>query len=280
MGKNNNPEIVIANNKKGGKMYVFPSDIYELVNNRMTLTIHEYIRGNPNNPGTLSEALATIVLPLPEGLRDEINLRFTEDAADFVGGTMSNFADGVPVSTMIGGGLGRFASKVVTAAGAVGDAVGLPASDAARAGHRAMGYAQNPNLALTFEGVSLREHNFSWELVAKSKEESKTLKDMLNTLKKATLPRKYSGANYAFAYPYIFKMSFQPENLLKISKLGCVCESMLINPMAGGTYAFFEGTGDPAVINLSMRFRERAVMTAEDFGAESVSLMKGSTGKL
>lgn len=283
MGKNNNPESVIANNKKGGNIYVFPSDINELVNNRMTMSIHEYKRGNPMTPGSISEALATVVLPLPEGLRDDVNLRFTEESSDFAGGFLANFAEGGPTAAQqIAAGAGRFANKITSAIGAIGDARTGDSTigDAMRLATRAANYAQNPNLALTFEGVALRDHNFTWELVAKSKEESATLKTMLNTLKKAVLPRKYEGANFSFAYPYIFRFSFQPSSLMKISNLGCVCEGMSVNPASGGTYAFFEGTNDPAVISLQMRFKERAVLTAEDYGAESVSILKGSTGKL
>jgi hypothetical protein len=197
-----------------------------------------------------------------------------------VGGAAAGMALGGPLGAAIGGLLSpgkNLASKIAgaaleygrnaltTAAGIAGDAIspGLGAQ-AQNATNQGLGVATNPNMSLTFNGVDLRNHNFTWRLIAKSIQESLEIENIINTLKLNALPRKIVGAGFTLSYPAIAMLSFFPTNLIKISDLGCFITSINVKYDGDGYPVFFKGE-KPVIVDLSISFRERAILTSDDY---------------
>lgn len=284
----NTPDAKIAANRarvSGGAPIVFPSDIQTLVNNRVKISIHEYIRGNPLTPGNLSPTpVYTLVLPLPSGLRDNSTLSYDKIATGLIGGSLDaggNFNTDKLLAGITEAGV-RMGGASISAVAGVADSywgtggnVQSAADTAKKVAGMGMSYASNPNLALAFSGVTLRDHNFQWKLMAQSKQESDTIKNIINVLKRSVLPRKYNGANFAFAYPYIFKFDFTPNDMLKISDLGCFVESMSINYEGDGQVAFYKDGTAPVSVDISLSLKERSVLTAESYDGDSAHLLTG-----
>jgi hypothetical protein len=241
----------------------FPRD-GSIENQSTMITLTEYKRGNPKEPPQLIN-FTSIFLPLPvSGLEDNISLQYQDvPLGAAIGGLLSpgkNLA-----SKIAGAALEYGRNALTTAAGIAGDAIspGLGAQ-AQNATNQGLGVATNPNMSLTFNGVDLRNHNFTWRLIAKSIQESLEIENIINTLKLNALPRKIVGAGFTLSYPAIAMLSFFPTNLIKISELGCFILSITVKYDGDGYPVFFKGE-KPVIVDLSISFRERAILTADDY---------------
>lgn len=274
--RTNNPSIIIEDKHTPGGSYVFPNDIYTVVNNRVAMTIHEYKRGAPLRPGQLGQQKWTIVLPLPNGLVENSSLNYDSVAMGALFGGVLSAKD---VGDAAASGAATGVAKVVRSLVESGiKEIGSDslAKKVSTAGQMAFNYAENPNLSLAFQGVNLREHNFQWTLMARSPEESRKIQEIISILRRAVLPRTYKGENFMFAYPYVFKLGFYPNDLIKFNDMGCFVTNMNVSYDTDGVPAFYKDTNQPVSVNLSMTFKERSVLTAEDYGSESVNIMSGT----
>jgi hypothetical protein len=265
--------------KSTNSALAFPND-GSLDNQSTQISLIRYTRGNPRDPVS-GEPQYNIHLPLPmSGLDDNINLQYQDVPLGLIGGMLTPTANkGNKLAASIVEGARFFATST---AGALGDLGGAAAGDvglsrtadairatgdaAAAAIEQASGLATNPNLSLSFQGVELRRHNFSWRLIAKNSTESSIIQQILNALKVSALPQQVSGASLTLGYPSIAKISFTPKNLIKISDRGCFIESVSVKYDGEGYPAFFKTSNNPVVIDLSIIFRERAILTATDYG--------------
>jgi hypothetical protein len=91
----------------------------------------------------------------------------------------------------------------------------------------------------------------------------------LNTFKTSALPRKTLGASVQLSYPKIAYIEFSPRDIIKVSRLGCFLDAVSIKYDGDGHPAFYKGTGDPVIVDLTLHFTERSIMTAEDFMDEN-----------
>jgi hypothetical protein len=277
-----NPEIVIddARKKTQSTHLSFPKD--GSINNQQTMiSLLKYQRGNPR---TLPEKVQplNIFLPLPmSGIEDNVALQYQDvPLGSAVGGLL---APAKNMSSKILGGLaefGRYSATSAIAAG--GDVLAEEAGKLGTGGKaligginktseaaqealgQSLGIATNPNMSLSFQGVELRNHNFTWRLIAKSLEESLSIEDIINTLKLNALPKKTLGAGFSLSYPAIALINFFPANLIKISELGCFITSINVKYDGDGHPVFFKGE-KPVIVDLSISFRERAILTADDY---------------
>ncbi len=285
MTKSNNPSVVVAASRNSASQVPihFPHNLESITNNRFTIRFKEYTRGNPLDAPKNSPVFS-ITLPLPQsGLEDSLSIDYDETALGAaVGGALGTFGAAGKGTTWAqkaaAFGEGALQTAMTTAAGRFGDLVGSVLSspglgDKAKAGlSQAIGNALNPNLSLTFNGVHLREHSFSWRFIAKSEEESRTLQKIEKMLKRAALPRKVEGAAVALAYPHIAFLEFVPKDLIKVSELGCFLTDISFKYDGEGHPAFYKVTNQPVVVDVALRFHERAIHTAEDYGAESIAV--------
>lgn len=276
----------------------FPRD-GSIDNQQTVISLYKYQRGNPRELPKKIQA-RNIFLPLPmSGIEDNISLKYAEVPLGAVGGlltkakTAGGYAAGLglqagqTLATSVLGAAGDVLSEAVIAraggpsppagvspppprAGAVSFAKRILSAGQTAAGQakealgQAAGLAENPNLSLSFEGVQLRTHAFSWRLIAKSADESSYIEAIINTLKINALPQKLFGAGFQLAYPSIAQINFYPTNLIKISDLGCFIESVNVK-YDGDGYATFFNNNKPVIVDLSVTFRERAILTSDDY---------------
>ncbi len=121
------------------------------------------------------------------------------------------------------------------------------------------GELANPHMALLFRGVEFRRFQLDFWLMAKNATESDTIEKIIRTFKYAMLPSLGGfGGNSTYTYPYNVIISlFSAENNDKyLFRFGpCVIEDVTIN-YANEVTSFFEETGAPVDIKMSIKFKE------------------------
>jgi len=283
------PEIVLSEARKETQStpLAFPRD--GSINNQQTMiSLLKYNRLNPRElPKTLKSR--DIFLPLPmSGIEDNIALQYQDVPLGAVGGLLAPAKGAAGEIAKAAGATMAGAQFLATSAlGAAGDVLNEAGAAKAGAGASAMfarmsqgaqkaagqsqeataqalGMADNPNMSLSFQGVELRNHNFTWRLIAKSITESLEIEAIINTLKINALPQKVFGAGFHLGYPCIALISFYPTNLIKISDLGCFITAINVKYDGDGHPVFFKGE-KPVIVDLSISFRERAILTSDDY---------------
>jgi hypothetical protein len=120
------------------------------------------------------------------------------------------------------------------------------------------GKTGNPQLTYTFKTVDQRQHNFSFNMIAKSQSESDEITKMCDSLRNSSLPEKSDDASaFVLTYPDTAQVSFiQDKHLFKISSR-CVINSINItySSASGEKYMEFEG-GAPLGVQLDITFEE------------------------
>lgn len=137
---------------------------------------------------------------------------------------------------------------------------------------RALGSTVNPRESLAFEGVNLKSHSFEWTLSPTNKQDSDTLKAIVETLKRNSLPtyQTFAGLDNFKAYlkyPSIvdvYLLGVNPEYFMKFKS--CMVSSITTNYSASGLTSILKG-GKPAVVSLGVQLSELDIHTAEDYGA-------------
>lgn len=125
------------------------------------------------------------------------------------------------------------------------------------------GLAVNPHLAVVFQGVGFRAHSFQYKFIARNQQESDVIKNIIYAFKYAMLP-SYTAGSLAFQYPDEFQIEFAEGISEYLYDIGtCVLESVDIQYNGEGTPLFFENTGAPVSITMSMTFKETAIHTKE-----------------
>ena len=280
-----NPEKEIDRSRKNTKTlpYSFPRD-GSIDNQHTVIGLMKYNRGSPRElPKKLNPVY--IYLPLPmSGIEDNIALQYQDVPLGAVGGLLAPAKGIAAKAAKAAGGalaLGGFlatsalgaAGDVLKEAGILGEGAAKFADQGKEALAQGVGMADNPNLSLSFQGVELRTHIFTWRLIAKSVAESIAIESIINTLKINALPQKVFGAGFHLGYPSIAILSFFPTNLIKISDLGCFITSINVKYDGDGYPVFFKGD-KPVIIDLSVSFKERAIITSDDYYDYAASLEK------
>lgn len=127
------------------------------------------------------------------------------------------------------------------------------------------GKTGNPQLTYTFKTVDQRQHNFSFNMIAKSESESKEITKICDGLRNSSLPEKSNDASaFVLTYPDTAQVSFiKDTHLFKISSR-CVINNINItySSASGEKYMEFEG-GAPLGVQLDITFEEIQLATAE-----------------
>ncbi|NBX50145.1 hypothetical protein EBT25_09430 [bacterium] len=204
----------------------------------------------------------TIMLPLPAALAEKFSISYQTPAlGPAAGATAKAVADVGMGREGVGEGVKQIAGGV---AGELADAA--KTSSLGKAGTEALGVAPNPMMAVIFDSVGFREHSFQYKFAPRNEKESATLRDIIKTFKKASLPGFQSGLDAMFTFPCQVDISFegfakgnQPYDILP----GCVLKSFDVNYTPQGSPAFFAGTEASAFVEISMSFMETKLYTAE-----------------
>jgi hypothetical protein len=130
----------------------------------------------------------------------------------------------------------------------------------------ANGMATNPHLALTFDGVDLKNHSFEWTLAPRDPSESESLARISKKIKQSILPTYATGTGRSYLkYPNavdIFFLGTEARHLYYFKR--AMVSSFTSDYAGAGSPAFLEG-GAPAVVKMSMEVTEMDIHIADDY---------------
>ncbi|CAB4143192.1 hypothetical protein UFOVP447_93 [uncultured Caudovirales phage] len=261
------------------------------------IRIGPYQRPKPFNRPEFASNL-TILLPLPNELRDDTTVSYTNINLETVGDLINgNIGSGVGAALLrnsgnLIGGIGSLVGDAAAAAagaafgnpgeaiaGGVAGAIGslFPAEQITSAIQQATGKAPNPNPSVAFQGPVLRDFSYTWAFYPKSAEESARIDRMIKLLKSRALPKNWVNNSAAILeYPDMCQLNFFPwdtggtgtwgwsgNSIIRYKK--CVMAGVNVNYNPFGTPAFFEGTQLPVTYQLTISFREIEYLLSEDW---------------
>lgn len=141
----------------------------------------------------------------------------------------------------------------------------LPGNQLTRAAAQGVGFlvgkTLNPLLFAAFNRPNFRTFKFDWALAPRNRQESETIRTITQTFKHAASP---SGGVF-MDYPYVAMLRMYPNNLnghaiFKPMVVRSIGISLTPNP----TPSFFENTGAPTIVNLSVDMMEIKIWTREE----------------
>lgn len=248
----------------------------------------------------------SILLPLPKEIRDSYRVKIDTFDQGMFGDAISQGGNylmsdgtidtnsilenmGVPSTSTIvstaSGAVGGLATRFLSSrtGGIGGAALGalIPgSSNIATSLEAGAGATVNPKQALHFQGIDMKTHSFSWTMAPTSPDESETIVDITNTLKRNALPSygnigpfKRALLNYPSTVDIYF-FGIQQEYFMYFKT--CMIDNLSINYAPQGM-AVLRG-GKPAMVNLSISLKEMDIHTAEDYGGTSTDTGIRQTG--
>ena len=272
----NDPNKVIAASRQLATptSLMFPSDA-EISVNRFLISFTTY-KGVLSSSATDGRTYTThkITLPLPSGLDNNFQVNYDDSEFGMAGGIATKVLQGKEsqgsalkalTNDDTWNGVGTEAKRRVGSAvtAALFDAVGNGSGSSFY--NAAVGSVRNPNLAATFQGVGLRSHTFSWRFAPKTAAESRTLRTIITTLKQCALPTKAKNQNYTLLYPDTANITISGSSnpMIDFSKTGLFLRDIIIK-YDGVAAAFYKGTGEPVITDLTLSFLDRSIVTRDD----------------
>ena len=243
---------------------------------------------------TKQKGSTSILLPLPQSIQDSFQVRIQRFDQNIGGEAMAASAASIQESG--GGTLGDFGRALGAAIPSINtealknfdfsslsrDAAFLArrsldkvAPEATKNLDAGFGSTINPKAALYFEGVEMKQHSFNWMLAPTSFDESDTLRDIGNAIKKAILPSYGSVIGGG-----VERLLLNYPNVVDIYFLGidqsyfmyfktCMVQQFNIDFTPQGL-ALVKG-GKPAMVTMTMNLIETDIHTSEDYGGTSES---------
>lgn len=239
---------------------------------------------------------SSLLLPLPNEIKDSYSISISAFSQGMFGDAISQGGNymlgdgsidmnkimenvGIPSAqnmvTIASGAMVGLASKFLgSKTGFVGGAaLGslLPSEGAVATSLEAgAGAISNPKQALSFQGIGLKDHKFSWRMAPSSQDESDTIRDITNVVRKNALPSytnlgglKRAILNYPSTVDIYF---FGIEQSYFMYYKTCMIDNFEFNYTPQGV-AVMRG-GKPAVVDMSISLKEMDIHTAEDYGGE------------
>ena len=130
-----------------------------------------------------------------------------------------------------------------------------------------VGQVINPNLEVFFDKPELRNFRFSWTLVPRNQRESRIIKEMIWTFKRAAAPELASGG-WFLKVPNVFKIQYKTganDNHWLNKIKACALTNISVNYTASGMWSTLED-GAPTAVGLDLSFMEIKTILAEDYG--------------
>jgi len=232
------------------------------------------------------ESLATIFLPIPSAIQDRNSVSYQSSNINAitgaaVGGIQNVMQAGGDISTAPAQAFEKIKSTFMNAAGSTIEAAGgapriadlITKSLASQAlsvfgGNvsvdqllaRGEGIVFNPNMELLFNGPSLRQFAFSFQMTPRSKPESDAVKQIIRTFKSNMAPKVTAEGDGSLFLktPNVFELTYKqgkdPHSFLHQFKQ-CFLENVSVNYTGAGTYATY-GDGTPVSIIMNLQFKE------------------------
>tara|TARA_B100001094_G_C18147455_1_gene781646 strand:+ start:695 stop:1621 length:927 start_codon:yes stop_codon:yes gene_type:complete len=130
-----------------------------------------------------------------------------------------------------------------------------------------IGQVVNPNLEVFFDKPELRSFRFSWTLVPRNQRESRIIKEMIWTFKRAAAP-ELATAGWFLKVPNVFKIQYKTganDNHWLNKIKACALTNISVNYTASGMWSTLED-GAPTAVGLDLSFMEIKTILAEDYG--------------
>lgn len=135
----------------------------------------------------------------------------------------------------------------------------------------------NPFREVIFEAIDFRSFNFKFRLMPRSKKESDTIRNIINTFEFHMHP-ELSDNKLFFIYPAEFQINYFYKSSLNEyfhAFRPCVLKNMQID-YGGEQFTSFD-TGAPTEINLALSFQETQINTKEFFRPKPVTPIAGAS---
>lgn len=218
-------------------------------------------------------------LPIPiRGLNDNFNVTYNPLNLGPLGGTGASVLQATEDPTSIVGnalsGAYEAGRRLIGAgAGAIGDVIGVGNEASIAASRLGVGAITNPNLAAVFEGLTLRNHTFTWHMIASNPDESRRIGRMISMLKKTALPTRQLSGNFVLNFPhvaYLYLVGPRNNGLITFSEKGSFITNISVSYNGQSHPSFFDDLGSlgnlltPVEIILTIEFMERSIVTSEE----------------
>jgi hypothetical protein len=260
----------------GTASLTYPSELTESGEHFIKFMPIKYERKNRNQNATLN-TLMSIHLPIPANIATSYAANWGEAELGQIGNLM---ADGGSKSRqlmdeLMAGNVNKDTFKKSMAAGgevfgavkpnlirntvkALGDFAGVKAVEAYDV---TKGQTVNPHQAALFTGIGFRTHSFAYKLLARSPKESETINNIIKTIKYCMHPDIIQGGTmFEFPYEWIIKFSSSVRKYA-YDFTPCAMTSFNTTYNGQGIPVFYEGTGAPIQVDISMQFKEVEIIT-------------------
>lgn len=142
-------------------------------------------------------------------------------------------------------------------------------ADLVGAGSALSGLAINPFMFMYFQRPQYKQFSFSWTLAPNTPQESQTLLQIINRFKGASLP---TAMGPIYQYPQIAIIKLHPNNIFgQLLIKPCAVESITIDHTAAATPAFFNNTGAPTTVSITLNLKEIQLWDAKEYGMGAMS---------
>lgn len=266
------PQVVMNQQRQDTNVLRFPEDIGL---HYILFTFSSFAQKSPIVPATVTNQ-KSIILPMTSNLQETYQANYKTEALGITGTAAEKLAESVrgqlkDISIDEEGGK-KFGAALNKAFGnlsadkdfqnGVAATVGARALQAvagpiASAVSKELGATTNPNLAVLFDNIGFRSHQFSFRLFPKTQSESQILKQIIQVFRERMLPTVIGGG-LGYAFPDKCQIKIMPASPFPI--LECVLETMTINYAPNGP-AFFKGDGsNPVLVDITLNFKEIVIM--------------------
>ena len=248
----------------------------------------------------LKDYLGMVKMPMPSDVSDANNVSWGEDTMNNISAALTGFVGanmGASAGAKIGGGIfgaltGMEGSgdAAVTAlfgadsilGGGLADLMQGPSGEMVKsalqsrilAGQgvqvspesilaRGLGVVPNANLELLFKSPTLREFQFNWKMTPRSREEAKTVRNIIRFFKQGMAARKLSGKagmrSLWLGTPNVFHVQYKTNEELDIEGVNkiktCAVTGCAINYTPDGVWSAYED-GQPTSVVMTLRMQE------------------------
>ena len=277
----------------------YPLDIIDVTTDYMSIEVMEYKpttvpsfsgSGGANTKTKSGKAIYTIFLPMPDSIASVNRTGWGESrisalagagikaaglALDAATGKLSDPAGDASAAAQqelagLSGGGYDLLRNYIRAKAQIGIINGLSGSNIQLNDvlGRQSGQIVNQNVELLFNGVSLRPFGFNWDLVPRSEDEAKGVRDIIQTLKKSMSANRENSA--FLKTPYVFRLRYRKgsgnNEFLNAFKI-CAMTDIGVDYTGSGAYSTYEN-GSPVHYRLNLSFTELEPIYQDDFDKE------------
>lgn len=260
MPTSNNPETTSRRAASRSASLKYPSN--ELLTKSTVLRFVEYQRLSPKSNATYNTT-ATIHLPLPVEIPENMQIKsgstnlgpFKNQLSEFFSGkdgqnfidefksARQNFGDSLPKD------IARLSAITSIGSDDFANQIGI-----------FTGIVKNPHTTSFFDGVELRTYNLSWNLSARSQQESDIINTIVQTLRERILPEE-DIEGFTLEYPDLVFVSFEGEGKEYLPKFyKSFISAMNVNISSGEGVVFYK-SGAPVSVQINLSFVETNILT-------------------